>query len=168
MPIVHIICGPVGAGKTTLARQLAHAEGAVRFSLDEWVMELFGREAPQPLDLDWWVDHCDRCSKRIWSVCTALLARGVDVVLDCGFSGFAQREEYRAFALKVGATVHLHVVDADPPLRRARVQARNREQRETFALHVTDDMFETSEPWWEPPRGAELTGAVTIHTPETA
>jgi hypothetical protein len=31
-------------------------------------------------------------------------------------------------------------------------------------LLVTDDMFEGSESWWEPPAGAELACAVTFHT----
>jgi len=104
MRTVHIICGPLGAGKTTVARRLAQTPAVLRFSLDEWVMQLFGREAPHPMVYEWWAEHCRRCSTRIWS-----------------------------------------------------------EQRETFALLVTDDMFEGSESWWEPPSGAELVGAVTFH-----
>jgi len=168
MRTVHIICGPLGAGKTTVARRLAQTQGALRFSLDEWVMQLFGTEAPHPMVFEWWVERCSRCSKRIWSVCRDVLGQGFDVVLDFGFPGLAHREEYRALAAEAGATVHLHIVDADVALRRQRVRERNRDQRETFALLVTDGMFEGSESWWEPPSGIELGGAVTFHTIETA
>jgi predicted kinase len=163
VPTVHIICGPLGAGKTTLARRIAKSHHALRFSLDEWVMQLFGSEAPQPMVFEWWDDHCKRCSTRIWSVAKQALALGVDVVLDCGFPALAQRNEYRTLALQAGAAVHLHIVDADRALRADRVRSRNRERGETFALFVTDDMFEGSESWWEPPAGPELTGAFTYH-----
>jgi predicted kinase len=166
MPTVHLICGPVGAGKTTVARRLAETHGALRFSLDEWVMQLFAAEAPEPMVFDWWADHCERCSKRIWQVCEQALARNVDVILDCGFPAFAHREQYRRLALATGAGVHLHVVACEPDVRRDRVRTRNTERGPTFALPVTDAMFEGSEAWWEPPKGAELTGLFTLHASE--
>jgi len=166
MQTVHIICGPLGAGKTTVARRLAETQGVLRFSLDEWVMQLFGRNAPHPMVFEWWVERCSLCSTRIWSVCRDVLVQGMDVVLDFGFPRLAHREEYRALATEAGAKVHLHIVGADVALRRQRVRARNRDQRETFALLVTDEMFEGSESWWEPPSGTELAGAVTFHSSE--
>jgi predicted kinase len=159
-----MICGPLGAGKTTTARRLAAEHRALRFSLDEWVMQLFRTEAPQPMVYDWWAERCQRCSERIWSICKELLARQVDVVLDFGFPAVAHRSEYHRLASQVGAGVHLHVVSADAELRWERVQARNRERPETFALIVTEDMFRGSEAWWEPPNDSELAGAITFHT----
>ena len=159
-----MICGPVGAGKTTLARRLAEEHRAVRFSLDEWVMQLFGNEAPEPMRLEWWADRCDRCRQRIWSVCEALLARDVDVILDFGLPSSAERERWRALALRLGAGVHLHVATADAALRWQRVQARNRRESVTFALVVTESMFAGSETWWEPPTGDELACPTTFHT----
>lgn len=65
MSTVHLVCGPIGAGKTTVARRLAQENGAICFSLDEWVMQLFGEEAPAPMVLEWWAERCRRCSERI-------------------------------------------------------------------------------------------------------
>lgn len=41
-PVVHAICGLVCAGKTTLAKELASELDGVRFTLDEWMLRLFG------------------------------------------------------------------------------------------------------------------------------
>ena len=164
MSTVHMISGPLGAGKTTLARRLAEEHRALRFSLDEWVMQLFASEAPHPMVFEWWAEHCKRCSEHIWSLCQQVLARNVDVILDFGFPAAAHREEYRRRALDLGATVHLHVVTAPANLRWARVQTRNRGDSDTFALPVTQDMFVGSELWWEPPSEAETAGPVTFHT----
>lgn len=163
---VHMVCGPIGAGKTTVARRLADEHGAMLFSLDEWVMQMFGAEAPDPMIFEWWAERCKRCSERIWSISQDLLIRGVEVVLDFGFPRVAHREEYRCRARQVGATVHLHIVDADAELRWKRVQGRNRDQSNTFALVVTEGMFAGSEVWWEYPSDAELAGPATFHTPE--
>jgi predicted kinase len=159
-----MICGPVGAGKSTVAWRLAEQHRAVRFSLDEWVMQLFGSEAPDPMRFEWWAERCERCSERIWSVCEALLARDVDVILDFGLPHRVQRNQWRARASQVGASTHLHVVNADASLRWERVQVRNRRESETFALVVTEAMFAGSETWWEPPVGEELDSATSFHS----
>ena len=41
-PTIHLLCGLVAAGKTTLAEQLAQALPAVRLSRDEWMIRLDG------------------------------------------------------------------------------------------------------------------------------
>ena len=129
-------------------------------------MQLFGAEAPEQMVFEWWAERCRRCSERIWSVAEQLLAQGVNVVLDFGFPRFAHRDEYRSRALQVGATVQLHVVDADPALRWKRVQGRNEGHSDTFALVVTEGMFAGSEAWWEHPSDTELAGGATFHAPE--
>lgn len=138
---VHLICGPVGAGKTTLARRIAAEHGALRCSRDEWVMHLLGAG----------------------SVCESVLAQQVGVVLDFGFLSVAERKEHRERALRSGASVHLHVVTARPALRWQRVLARNHDRAETFALLVTEPMFQGSESWWRPPTAEERAGAITFH-----
>lgn len=166
VPNLHLVCGPIGAGKTTAARGLASERDAMLFSLDDWVMQMFGAEAPHPMIFEWWAERCRRCSERIWSISEALLVRGVEVVLDFGFPRAAHREEYRQRARQAGVTVHLHVVDAGAELRWQRVRRRQRDRSSTFALPVTQDMFAASERWWEYPSEAERAEYAAFHALE--
>ena len=156
MATVHLVCGPIAAGKTTYSRKLALELGAVRFSLDEWVVGLFGKTLPEPMNIEWWTEHCELCRERIWTTCCALLPLHVDVILDFGLPDRASRERYRGAAQALGAAARLHVVEAERALRRERNLRRNREQGETYALQVSEPMFDGAEPWWEPPTADEL------------
>jgi pantothenate kinase-related protein Tda10 len=40
---VILVCGPVGAGKTTYSMALAKEIGAIRFSIDPWMQTLFAK-----------------------------------------------------------------------------------------------------------------------------
>jgi len=162
MPTVHIVSGLIGSGKSTLARRLERELPALRVSLDEWVIGLFGAEMPEQLKGDWWSDRCGRCSRLSYAVARQALAAGVDVVLDCGFLERWHRDEARAWAREAGASTKLYWVRAETAVRRARVERRNLEQGETFALVVTDAMFDALP--WEPPSEEELTGGSVLDT----
>ena len=43
-PIMYVICGFIGAGKTTFAKKLEEKTGAVRITKDEWLIKLFGHD----------------------------------------------------------------------------------------------------------------------------
>ncbi len=43
-PIVYLICGFIGAGKTTFAKKLEEKTGAVRITKDEWSIRLIGND----------------------------------------------------------------------------------------------------------------------------
>ena len=161
MGTVYLICGQQGAGKTTCAIRLASERSAVRFSLDDWIMGLFGSEAPEPMQGQWWIERAERCSLQIWQVCRRLLDLGTDVVLDFGFAAHAHRQRFRELAAAAGARVELHVVTADVEERRTRVQARNVEKAETFALVVTEYMFDSFQ--FEPLAGDELLETTVLH-----
>ena len=46
MATVHLLCGKVGSGKTTFARRLEQ-NGAVRYSVDDWMLRLYGAHMPR-------------------------------------------------------------------------------------------------------------------------
>lgn len=159
---VYMICGQQGAGKTTLARALAHDLPAVRFSLDEWIVALFGEQLPGALSRAWWEKHAELCSGVIWSTCRQLLLVGVSVVLDFGFGSQAHRSEYFERAREAKVATKLYVVTADRGTRLERVRARNRHRPPTFALLVTDAMFDHFS--FEPLTARERRNAVLMST----
>jgi predicted kinase len=65
--LVHLICGSTGAGKTTFATALAEATGAVYFSIDEWMTNLFLPDSPQPIVSTWTLPRVERCYTQIWT-----------------------------------------------------------------------------------------------------
>lgn len=148
---IHLICGPTGAGKTTFARKLATESEAVRFSIDEWMANLFAADTPDPLTFDWAIERVGRCEAQIWQTGLATLEAGRDVVLDLGFTTREQRDRFRMQAAEAGYAVSLHHVTAVRELRLDRVRRRNQDRSEVFAFEVTDGMFDFMEDRFETP-----------------
>jgi predicted kinase len=157
---LHLIFGPIGAGKTTYAHALARRERAVAFVLDEWGVRLFGPDVQGPLDFGWMLERLTRCNALIWSTATAVLAAGASVVLDLGLMRREHRERMRKLAHEAGLSTQWHFVDAPQAVRRARVAGRNETKGETFAREVPPEMFDMIEAMYEAPAPAELEGAV--------
>jgi len=157
---LHVVFGPIGAGKTTYAHALAHRETAVPFVLDEWGARLFGPDVEGALDFGWMLERMARCNALIWSIAPAVLAAGASVVLDVGAMRRADRERIRQMADEKGLSLQWHFVDAPLEVRRARVEARNTARGETFVMEVTPEMFALIEGLYEAPGPAELEGAV--------
>ena len=118
--MIHLICGPIGAGKTTLARNIAEEYGAIRFSEDEWLNTLFVPDAPDGLLSEspeavasWAIEKYERCREKIWLVCDQLLNQGVSVVLDGAAANFDQRNFIRQRAKHHNVAFKLHYITAD-------------------------------------------------------
>ena len=156
MAHLHLVLGPVGAGKSTFARQLAREHRAVRLDLDTWMARLYGAdERPAVGRLEWYVERRDRVLEQQWELTEQLVATGADVVLELGLIRRAEREAFygRVDARAYGLTVHL--LDAPREVRRARVLRRNEERGETFAMVVPPEFFELASDMWQPPDARE-------------
>jgi predicted kinase len=157
-PIIYLICGSTGAGKTTYAIRLADKVGAVRFSIDEWMAALFWMDSSKPIDASWAMERVSRCYSHIWDTALQVAKRGVPCVLDLGFSLRSDRTRFADLAREAGLSVELHVLDVTARERWRRVQARNAEKGSNYPLpfDVTRDMFDFVESIWEMPTEAEL------------
>ncbi len=150
-----LVVGCTGAGKTTYARALADELGALRFSIDEWMMALFWPDSPQPIEFAWTMERVNRCEAQIFTMAQQAAARGVAVVLDLGFTTRAHRDKFRTLAREAGLSAVVHFVDVPAEERWRRVEARNASRGETFAMTVDRGMFDFMEGLWEPPGEAE-------------
>jgi predicted kinase len=154
--LVQMVCGSTGAGKTTFARERAASLDAVVFSIDEWMMSLFGPDAPEALDPGWIMPRVARCEQQIWTMATQLIRLGTPVILDLGFQRREHRQKYRLLAEAAGTSACLHFVDVDRQERWRRVERRNAQHGDTWHMTITRPMFDYIETIWEPPATSEL------------
>lgn len=155
-PSIHLVCGPLAAGKSTLARQLAAQHQAVHLAVDDWMQQLFHDDRPAQLDLAWVAPRVVRCRALMWHISRQVLATGRGVVLELGLLRQQDRADALAQAAATGHPSRLHLVDAEVQVRRQRVAQRNAERGETFAFEVTPAMFDLMEGLFERPSPEEL------------
>jgi predicted kinase len=155
MPQVHLIEGPVGAGKSTYAATLVHRTNGIHVALDEWFAALFSPDRPAGDIAAWYMQRKERLLALIWSHGRRVLASGSDVILELGL---IQRQSRMAFGGQIqeeGFELAVHVLDAPLEIRRERVRRRNAEKGSTFAMVVPDHVFEVASALWEPPDDVE-------------
>ncbi|MEQ1571308.1 MAG: ATP-binding protein [Myxococcota bacterium] len=155
MSVVHLVIGPVGAGKTTWCRALAARERAVHLNLDAWMTTLYGAD-PRPADrLGWYLERRDRCLGQILELAADLRRVGTPVILEIGMLRRAERAALYADFDDEGVELRVTVLDAPIEVRRERVMQRNRDRGPTFAVEVPPEVFELASAAWEPPDAEE-------------
>lgn len=155
MPTVHLVEGPVGAGKSTYSTLLAQQINGVHIALDAWFVALFSPDRPETDIIPWYLERKDRLLDIIWIHSQRILATGTDVILELGL---IQRQARTAFCHRVqseGFEPLVHVLDAPLDIRRQRVQHRNIEKGATFSMIVSDHVFDIANKMWEAPDDME-------------
>lgn len=103
-PTVHLLAGLNGSGKSTYVRALEARCPAVRFSLDEWMLRLYGL----PYDHPDYSALAETCQEVIWDVARQVLAAGADVVLDWNQWSRGRRATWRTRSQDAGYRAVLH------------------------------------------------------------
>lgn len=133
-PKAHAMCGVVGAGKTTTARRLARELPALRLTLDEWMLKLYG---PRRYDDPEYVAAIPRCMDVMWDVAGQVLSLGVSVILDWNHWDETRRADSRRRAAAVGVGLVVHYVEV--PLKVAIAQAGARLAAGDAGAHGIDE-----------------------------
>jgi predicted kinase len=157
MSTLHLVIGPVGAGKTTFARRRATQKRAVFLDVDTWMVRLFGKDTrPEENVVAWYLERRDRCRALLFDLAREILFTGTDVFLELGLVTALEREAFYEKAR--GEELHLVVLalDASRDVRRERVAERNRSAGEHTQV-VPLRFFEMASDAWEPPTDAERT-----------
>jgi predicted kinase len=115
-PVMHLLVGLPGTGKTTEALRLAAERRAVRLTPDEWMLPLFGESDPNGLR--------DVMEGRLLSVGLEVLRAGADVVVDFGLWGRDERTALRALAREAGARAVVVFLNLSEKERRRRIEHR--------------------------------------------
>jgi predicted kinase len=133
-----LTCGLPGAGKTTLAQELAVRRSAVRLTKDEWLWAVGSSPWDTPTSV--------KMEQELWRLAQQILGLGLSVVLDFGLWARAERDEMRAVARRLDVGVELHYLDVPADELWRRIATRN-----------------ASPPWVEQPiRRAHLDEWITV------
>ncbi len=150
MPTLHMICGKIAAGKSTLARRLADAAATILIGEDVWLSTLYPDEQRT-------VAEYARNSRRLRVVMgghiEALLRAGLSVVLDFPANTVANRQWMRSIFEKAGAAHRLHFIDLPDAVCKARLRQRN--VAGTHQFTVTDAEFDEITGYLVPPSADE-------------
>jgi predicted kinase len=143
-PRLVLLCGLPASGKTTLAREIADAYGAVRLNPDEWELAL----GIDPFDAEFQV----RLEAQFSRLTERLLVLGISVILEWGFWAREERDEKRDLGRSLGAAVELRFLDVPYDELVRRVGDRHADG----GLAITESHMEAYRGIFQPPTEDEL------------
>lgn len=135
-PILHLICGKIAAGKSTLAAQLAEADNAVLVSEDAWLADLFKDQISDGQD---YLQATARLRRAMSPHVVALLKVGTSVVLDFQANTLESRRWMRGIIDQTGVDHRLHILNPTDDICLARLRARNAKAVHPFK--VSEEQF---------------------------
>lgn len=127
---LHMVCGKMAAGKSTLARKLEQAPNTVLVSEDTWLSHLFGDSMSSSTD---YVTYAAKLRAAMGPHIAALLNAGVSVVLDFPANTVDSRAWMRSVLDQTTAQHLLHVLLPDDAICLARLKKRNASGDHAFA-----------------------------------
>lgn len=121
-PTLHLICGRIAAGKSTLAAQLSQPAQVLCISEDDWLAALYGDRMTTVQD---YVEVSAKLRSIMALHVTDLLLAGLSVVLDYHANTVENRNWMRRCADQAEAQVLLHLLEVDEDTCWHRLAARN-------------------------------------------
>lgn len=143
---VYLICGFIGAGKTTFAKKLEEKTGAVRIVKDEWSIRLIGNDPTIPGYAQWDRKIIDLSR----DVAFYLAEKGIDVIMDEGFWERETRDEMKKRTEVIGAKVVMYYLDTPIETIRERILGRN-SNLTGDSFKINREMLDNYLKQWQPP-----------------
>ncbi|WP_102783136.1 ATP-binding protein [Thalassospira sp. GB04J01] len=148
--VLHMLCGKIAAGKSTLAAELARKPGTILIAEDEWLSTLFSDQMHSVAD---YVAVSEKLRRVMGPHISMLLMSGLSVVLDFPANTVKLRCWMRDVFDDVGADHRLHYLNLPEDICMQRLRARNQAGAHQFA--ASDAQFHQISAWFEPPSDAE-------------
>ncbi len=119
-PLLHLICGLPGAGKTTLSQKIVAETGGIIFSPDDWIKDIWNNKAEVEGN-----GFRDQIEQLQWKIAKRILQNSVDVVIEWGVWEKSVREKLRDEAKSIGAKVKFYYLDINREILKERLLKRN-------------------------------------------
>lgn len=155
-PVLFLLVGLPGSGKTTRAREIERTHRALRLSPDEWMLPLFGDSDP-----DGKRDIME--GRLIWVALRAIQA-GVSAILDFGFWSRDERSALVWLAESLGAHASVMYLDVDELTQFERVTARFLTAPDT-TVEISAEELSDWRALFQVPTDDELAGETRPHPP---
>ncbi|QBF26591.1 ATP-binding protein [Pseudomonas tructae] len=149
-PVLHLLCGKIASGKSTVAKSLATEHSAILLSEDHWLSRLYPEQIKSVTD---YVQLAHRIRGVLGPLVIDTLAAGVSVVLDFPANTPADRQWLRSLAEAAKVPHCVHYIEIDDDTCRGRLHVRNVRAEHDFA--ATDAEFDLITSYFRPPNEEE-------------
>ncbi|MBY8825035.1 AAA family ATPase [Sphingomonas colocasiae] len=143
---LHLVCGKIAAGKSTLIRKLGSMPGVIVVGEDQWLARLY---PDTQNSLEDYARNAARLRAAMGPHLIALLRAGLSVALDFPANTPASRRWMRGLFEQAGVAHQLHVLDVTDAVCKARLRERNATGEHEFT--VTDAQFDQFASHFVPP-----------------
>ncbi len=135
--ILHLLCGKIASGKSTLSAKLTASPKVIIISEDQWLAALYADQMQTVAD---YVQCASKLRNAMKPHLVWLLKSGISVVLDFPANTRANRDWMREIVTESGADHRLHYLKVSDEVCKARLRARNAAGAHDFS--ATDKQFE--------------------------
>ena len=149
-PVLHLVCGKIAAGKSTLTNALGQMPHTVVVKEDYWLARLYPGEQNSLAD---YLRNSTRLRGAIAAHLIDLLRNGLSVALDFPANTLASRAWMRSLFEEAQCAHRLHYLDVPDELCKARLHRRNDAGEHEF--QPSDDDFDLFTSYFTPPSPEE-------------
>jgi predicted kinase len=158
VPTLYLLCGKIGAGKSTLAKHLAKRPATLLIGEDHWTSHLFAGDLKT-------IEDYGRLSARLRAAMRPhivdILRQGLSVVLDFPANTVKSREWMRSLIAGANVAHELHLLDVPDAICRQRLRERNASGEHPF--EVSDAEYDQFTRHFVPP-GPDEGFNIVVHT----
>lgn len=148
---LHLLCGKMASGKSTLSKKLVVEHSAIALCEDELLAKLYPEEIKTIQD---YVKYSERLKEAIRPHLIDLLRNNMNVVIDFPANTQKQREWFKEI-LEIANVDHiLHYVDKSDDVCKMQLRKRN-ERLPKDAPLISEEVFDVITKYFEPPHENE-------------
>ena len=119
-PTIYLICGFLGAGKTTYSKKLAETSGAIHLNPDEVCMQKY---SPEEYEKNWALCFAQTIDF-LWQEIANYIQQNCDVVFDVGFWSKSSRQDAINRVINMGGKPIIHYIYAPDDILKQRLKMR--------------------------------------------